>query len=259
MGYSEAVTADRLKETVALLKRQVAEQEARLATYKETLEEIYDLYDTRVEELSLIRRLSDTLRTNLDLKKVCLTIVGLVMEELSPDGCLLCLLEPDGRLRLKASGVLGQRPAFWPEGHDIQNQAPAEGPLIQVVRDRKPILLPEMEPSQGWLHGAASFLGLPLISRQEPVGVFALLGSGPEAFHQETIRLMTIIGDQAAAALYNVRLFNELRKVNRDLRRSERAARLSRSSLERLLENANDLIVTLSRDGLIAYVNRKVR
>ena len=41
------------KENIALLKKQVAEQEARLATYKETLEEIYALYDTRIEELSL--------------------------------------------------------------------------------------------------------------------------------------------------------------------------------------------------------------
>ena len=54
------MSEDRLKETVALLGRQVAEQEARLATYKETLEEIYNLYDARVEELSLIRRLSES-------------------------------------------------------------------------------------------------------------------------------------------------------------------------------------------------------
>ncbi len=253
------MTSPVLKEAVARLKRQVAEQEARLATYKETLEEIYTLYDTRVEELSLIRRLSDSLRTSLNLKKVCLEVVGAVVEELAPDGSLLLLLDRTGRLKLKASAFGEEQPAFWPDSHPIQVQAPrlGQGPLGQVALSRRPLLLPHLEVREPFLGRARSLVGLPLISRQELVGVFGLVGLGEGAFSENEVRILTIICDQAAAALYNVRLFNELKRVNRVLRRSERSARLARASLERLLENANDLILTLNQQGLITYLNRQ--
>jgi len=252
------------RELIARLEKRVAEQEARLATYKETLAEIYSLYDTRLEELSLIRRLSDSLRVSLDLKKVCLEVVGLVMEELAPDSCLLFVLDRADRLLLKASAGEGRGPTYWPSHDPIQALAPrpGQGPLGRVFREGRPLLWPELppgEPAEGLLAGAGSLVCLPLISRQETVGVFGLIGREPGAFGEEQVRLLTIICDQAAAALYNVRLFAEFRRANRALRRSEREARLASASLERLLENAHDLIVTADAAGRIVYVNRRVR
>lgn len=253
------VSSQPARETIALLKKQVAEQEARLATYKETLEEIYALYDTRIEDLSLIRRLSDSLRVSLDLKKVCLDLTTVVMEELAPDGSLLLLLNRQGRLRLKASARGGEPAAYWPDQDPIQGQVPrvGQGPLGEVVATKRPLLLPRLEASEGLLAEARSLVCLPLIARGEILGVFALIGLNPGAFGQGEVRVLTIICDQAAAGLYNVRLINKLRQVNRVLRRSERQATQARESLERLLENANDLILTLDSQGRITYVNRQ--
>ncbi|MBW1713608.1 MAG: GAF domain-containing protein [Deltaproteobacteria bacterium] len=249
------------KETVASLKRQISQQEARLATYKETLEEIYSLYDTRIEELSFIRRLSDSLRIGLDLKKVCLGLVDIVMEELAPDLSLLLLIDRRGRLKIKASAGLGQPAVYWPDKDPIQSQAPqlGQGPLSQVLHDGKPLLVADLDGGRGLLQEARSLVCLPLISRQEKVGLLALAGHSPGAFSQKEVRVLTIICDQAAAVLYNVRLINELKRVNQSLRRSEREALLARDSWERLLENANDLILTVDQAGLISYVNRKVK
>jgi len=250
-----------LSEKVARLEALAGQQEARLATYKETLDEIYALYDGQVEELSFIRRLSDRLRIGLDLKKVCLAVVQTIMEELGPDGCLLLLAGREGGLKLKASASQDRPAAFWPDKDPIQSQAPQgrEGPFGRVALSGLPVLLGEMEEGQGLLAGIRSMMVMPLISRQETVGVLALLSHTPGGFAEKELRVLTITCDQAAAVLSGVRLINEVRRVGRAARRSERKARRALESWERLLENANDLILTLDGEGRITYANRLVR
>ncbi len=259
LGYDGGVKGAS-QQNLEQLRAKIAEQEASLATYKQTLREIYALYDARVEELSLVRRLSDSLRMDLNLKKVCLAVVEAVMDELAPDGSLLLLIGPKGRLRLKASAKGGQEAVYWPDRHSVQALAvEAEaGAIGQAARSGRPVLLPKLEHGTGLLAGASSLVCLPLIAREETIGVFGLVGQAEGAFSEDDVRILTIICDQAAAALYNVRLFNEVKRVNRVLRRSEREARLARERLERLLESANDLIITLDRQGRITYVNSRV-
>jgi signal transduction histidine kinase len=69
--------------------------------------------------------------------------------------------------------------------------------------------------------------------------------------------MLSIMADQAAAALSNVLLFDDLSRMNYRLIESERRARESSEYLERLLETANDAILTLDERGLITYSNRK--
>ena len=236
-------------------------QEATLATYKESLEEIYALYDTRLEELSFIRRLSDSLRISHSLKKVSLAMVEVVMEELNPDKAILLLLDRWGRLRVKATADLGSRADYWPDKDPIQRLArePRLGPLAQVLSTGEPLLLPEFSGGTGLLEKARSLACLPLISRGETIGVFALASPVAGEFSEKEMRVLTITCGQAAAVLSGVRMINEIKRVNMALRRSEKAARLALDSQERLFENANDLILTLDREGTIAYVNQKAR
>ena len=252
-------------EKIALLRRQVADQEARLEAYKGTLEEIYTLYDSRVEELSLIRRLSDSLRTSMDLKKVSMEIVDVVMEELGPDACGLFLFDRKNNLKIKASGQIGEESSYWPDNSPMQAEIKPllAGPMGQVLETEAPLVLDSLEPDQtaagSLLAEAKSLLCLPLISRRENIGLFTLIAQNEQAFGQDDLRVMTIICDQAAIALYNVRLFSDLRRSNRAVRQSEKRALLAWSSLDRMFENANDLIINLDSTGRISYVNRRAR
>ncbi len=261
MGYHESVTDDPKTGEPGDLKRRIERQEATLATYKESLEEIYSLYDTRLEELSFIRRLSDSLRISHSLKKVCLALLEVVMEELNPDRALLLLKDRRGRMRVKATADIGSGVDYWPDKSPIQGLAgePLLGPLARVAQTGRPLLLPELKDGPGLLGGVRSLACLPLISRRETIGVFALASPAPGEFSQKEMRVLTITCDQAAAVLAGVRLINEVKRVNRAVRRSEKAARLALDSQERLLENANDLILTLDREGTITYVNRMAR
>ena len=257
MEYHDPVEDDPKRDEKDRLRRRIERQEATLATYKESLEEIYALYDTRLEELSFIRRLSDSLRLSHSLKKVCLALLEVVLEELSPDKAFLLLTDRRGRPRLKASADMGAGVEYWPDRSPAGEALPE--PLARVARTGEPLLLPEMEGGPGLLAGVRSLACLPLISQRETIGVLALASQGAGEFGQKEMRVLTITCDQAAAVLAGVRLINEVKRGNLAVRRSEKAARLALDSQERLLENANDLILTLDRQGTIAYVNRMAR
>jgi PAS domain S-box-containing protein len=69
--------------------------------------------------------------------------------------------------------------------------------------------------------------------------------------------MLSIMADQASAALSNVLLFDDLSHTNLKLSTSEKRARQTSDYLERLLETANDAILILDEKGKVIYANRK--
>ena len=191
--------------------------ETRLKLFQQSLEEIYNLYNKRIEELSLIRRLSDSLRGELNLKKACLALVVAVQTELTPDGAFLFLKDRGGRLRLKASIDEEEDPVFWSDSNPGQAAAASliDPLLLPAARDGEVVLFEETDFKHELTGPVASLVALPLLSREDNLGVLALSSAYPQAFDQETVRLLTIICDQASAAMINIRLFNELKAVGK--------------------------------------------
>ncbi|MBW2062842.1 MAG: PAS domain S-box protein [Deltaproteobacteria bacterium] len=240
---------------------QIAELKARLDIYQKTLTEIYELYDTRIEELSLIRRISDSMRASLDLKELCLELVDIVAHEVTLDRLDLLLLDPaDKELRIKASFAALKDESRYFENNEAEVIPLDEGPASEAARLRKPVILPA--PDQEARHESSpespSRLFLPLVARDRTVGLFSLSRPVSQPFQESEVRVLTIISDQAAATLANLRLLDELAQANLRLKASERQARETSLYLESLLETANDVIFTLDFEGLITYVNRKV-
>ncbi len=246
-------------------EHRVAHLEAQLETYKKTLTDIYELYDQKIDELSLIRRISDSLRTPLDLEGLARAVVEAVSHEIALDRLFLLLVDQDRvALRLVASFDAASDETRFPAGHegvifplDDEDSEPA-----RAVKAREPLVIALSEPGTG-LGGRpddppVSRLYLPLIARRRTVGLLSLSRGAAQPFNDADVRVLTIISDQAATALANVQLFNELAAANVRLQDSERQARQTSLYLENLLETASDLIFTLDENGRINYVNRKV-
>ncbi len=239
----------------------IAELEARLRIYQKTLSEIYELYDTRIEELSLIRRISDSLRTSLGLEEFCLELVDIVSHEVTLDQLDLLILDPAAEtLRVKASYDAGQDRNFYYEDNQARTISLDRGPAAEAVRTGEPVIIPghDREVSEEASSEELSRLYLPLVARDKTVGLFSLSRPASQPFQDNEVHVLTIISDQAAATLANLRLLDELAQANLRLKESERQARETSLYLESLFEAANDVIFTLDFEGRITYVNRKV-
>jgi PAS domain S-box-containing protein len=106
--------------------------------------------------------------------------------------------------------------------------------------------IPELLPT--FQAGLRSLLCVPLISRDEVIGVLHFRTKKTNAYKEQDLHLAERIGAQIAGAIANAQMFNNLSKTEKSLRKSEEKFRV-------LFENAKDGIFLLSSNGEIVSVN----
>jgi signal transduction histidine kinase len=102
-----------------------------------------------------------------------------------------------------------------PERGTVTGRALLEGKIIHI-----PDVL--ADPDYTWaeaqrLGGFRTILGVPMLRDGIPIGVLALTRSDVRPFTDKQIELVTTFADQAAIAIENVRLFDEIHEKNRQL------------------------------------------
>ncbi|MDR2422158.1 MAG: GAF domain-containing protein, partial [Deltaproteobacteria bacterium] len=251
-------------------KSQFAELQAKLDIYKSTLTEIYERYDQKLEELSLVRRVGDALRTALTVEALAQALMAVVAHEVEVDRLSLLVNDPaEAGLFLRAA-YFSDREEFvfypendrpWPsqgqgglgEAGLALGQAAGEPAKVQGLEEA----VATLDPLGSAQEGPRALALVPLAVHNRPLGLLALSRPAGQAFTPENERMLSIMADQASAALSNVLLFDDLSRANQKLVASEKMARKTSDYLERLLETANDAILILDERGLIAYANRK--
>jgi PAS domain S-box-containing protein len=69
--------------------------------------------------------------------------------------------------------------------------------------------------------GLQSIMVVPLISKDQAIGVLHIQSKEPNAYSEEDLRVAERVANQISGAIANVRLFNDLRKAEETLRESE--------------------------------------
>jgi GAF domain-containing protein len=91
----------------------------------------------------------------------------------------------------------------------------------QVVRTKQPVhivdLPPEQSPALSRLAGAKTIIGVPVLKENEAIGTFAVYRQEVRPFTDKQIELVTSFASQAAIAIENARLLNEVRQRTADL------------------------------------------
>ncbi len=104
-----------------------------------------------------------------------------------------------------------------------------------------------------------SVLWVPVIYEERLLGVFNLFSKTPDAFNEDSIRLVTMFADQAAVALENVRLYSEVSNFaeEMEIKIAERTRELSESEAKyrSIVENSPDLISVEDLDSRTLYGN----
>ena len=195
------------------------------------------LPDFRVRQRDYLLEISRVLTEELDLEKVLERIVRLAAELLSSSAGLIALREQDG---WRITTTYGINPDFLsfldpllagiPEHGD-----PARFALPEVNRRLQRIT---QSASMGLLTG----VGLPLIARDEVVGVIFVFRSYRGLFSREDRALLSAFASQAAIAVSNARLYTQVADQRRHL--------------DGVLESAADGIFILDPSNRFTRFNR---
>ncbi len=241
------------------------ELEAKLEIYKSTLTEIYEQYDQKLEELSLVRRMGDALRSTRGLEALSKSLLETVAHEVAVDRLALMLTREK-----KGPDQLLIRAAYWADREIFSFFEPTRaipwssdilGALVPSEGLTLPLTImsaaPEYDPLGRPGDSERALVFLPLTVRHRLLGLLVLSRPDSRPFSPEDERMLAIMSDQAGSALSNVLLFDDLSRVNQRLIESESRARQVSGYLQRLLETANDAMFTLNHEGAITYANRK--
>jgi signal transduction histidine kinase len=102
---------------------------------------------------------------------------------------------------------------------------PERGTILgRALLDGKVVHIPDVQNDREYtfaeaqrLGGFRTALGVPMLRERVPIGVFALTRSDVRPFTDKQIELVSTFADQAAIAIENVRLFDEIQDKSRQL------------------------------------------
>ena len=204
----------------------------------------------RAAELAAARRLADlgllvetagTLSGRLEEATVLQVLVEATARHLDVEQVVISLQQPDGTQRLAAGRGL---PQDWQ----------ASGPcclLDRVAQSREPLVLSTADSGGAadcaLLHHspAAAYLGVPLVARNQVIGVLGALSQAPRVFTADEVALLTGLAAQGAIAIDNAHLFTDLQH------RMEQQQR----ALARLVQSAHLASVGLLSGGVAHDIN----
>lgn len=145
----------------------------------------------------------------------------------------------------------------YDEGHRYPSvrlpYRPGEGVAAWIIEHRRPLLIHTYEEIQalgidrtvgGSGKPAESLLGVPMMVKGKVVGAICVQSYTPHTFTEEEQQLLMALANQAAVALENARLFQEIVQ--------------NREYLRTVLDSVDHAIIVTSLDGRVRLVNRAV-
>jgi len=138
-----------------------------------------------------------------------------------------------------------------PRANDLRIQIDAGGVYDQIERTGEPVIIEDVTTSSSWqqvdwLPINHSWMGIPLFSKNKVIGMLSLTRAGINAFSRDDLLLVTTYGMQAAIALENARLYDEVTRFNEMMERmvSQRVEELNSAytTLEKLDKNKTSFI-----------------
>ncbi|HEY3306431.1 MAG TPA: ATP-binding protein [Candidatus Binatia bacterium] len=99
----------------------------------------------------------------------------------------------------------------------------APGGLSQLVLEtKKPVMIDDVGQDPRTRHqefmreyGLVSFLGIPLMAKDEALGVLAVFTKETHRFDEEEVQFFTTLGGQAAIAIHNAQIYEEMVGANK--------------------------------------------
>ncbi len=205
----------------------------------------------RIDELEALRDAGQAISQTLDLQQTLTTTISSACKLTGASMGEIYLREPthqrpDSDVTLTRY-LAGISPSSAPtEGDSPPTEADRRRAEIatQVASNRRPILIPNLtadEEASDTAHHPRAYLAVPLVAGDTLVGVLGVVSDRPDSFTTDDLRLMQVIAGQAATAIENARLFEE---VERRWEQTEALRTISQSIITTLdLNQVLELVV----------------
>jgi PAS domain S-box-containing protein/putative nucleotidyltransferase with HDIG domain len=174
----------------------------------------------QLQRLSTIHNIDTAITTNLDVDVILQVLLKQVTSQLGVDAADVLLFDPGTQMLKFAAGCgfRGSDTACQPVrlGEGYAGRAALEGNIT--------IASTPVEMSDGFQHipmfgdeQFVAYFGVPLVARGQLRGVLELFGRRPFGADPEWLRFLSTLGGQAAIALDNAKLFDDLQLANQEL------------------------------------------
>ena len=224
--------------------------------YATGLAEVTLRYEQKIQELSVLRRLSDLLRDCTELEEIFRRLFRIVQEELGT-GCSLYLAEDSGRLVLRARCVADGPVELLPPGTpDAPRIDPEAGPLGETFSSGRVQVVHYLPPeTPGWFPpGSTALLTAPLGPERGCMGVIALHEQESSGISDDATRLLPILATHFTIAVENAALYRRLKQHSDTL---EARVRERTAALEHL--NGELKAAARQRSQFFAHFSHELR
>ena len=208
-------------------------------------------------ELAVIAEIGRVISSTLDIDEVYDRFATEAQKLIPSDRVTVNLINPDEKSFTNA----------YVSGFDVPERRP--GSIIPMAGSVSEIFLqrrsgqiihveshedlvrqfPGLIPSFVVQAGIRSLIGVPLISRNEVIGILHFRSKTLNTYTERDLQLAEKIGMQIAGAIANTRLFSDLSKTEQSLRESE-------EHYHDLFNKANEGLLILTPDGQLSEVNQ---
>jgi diguanylate cyclase (GGDEF)-like protein len=161
----------------------------------------------RLKELAVLYEAGKALNSVLVIEEVLQLILSSAFELLEASTGFIMLLEGPDLVVACRAGDLSQGAGRLELG---------EGIATRVLRDREPLLVQGSVSEKGTLE-TESAVCVPLIHREDVLGVLILKGTGDHLYSEHDLRAVSLFAEHAAIAVANARLYEAERALSVEL------------------------------------------
>ena len=171
----------------------------------------------QIERLTALREIDQAISSSFHLSVTLDILLSHLVVKLQVDAADVLLLEPDGKRLTYAAGQ-----GFHNNTMETASLRPSDS---QAFSERRAIYIENLEnkpdprllTTQGQAEGFVSYVGVPLIVKGKIKGVLEIFQRAPLHPYEEWLDFLNTLAGQAAIAIENKTLFENLERSNREL------------------------------------------
>jgi PAS domain S-box-containing protein len=222
---------------------------------------LYEQSESQLKRIEALREIEKAITSTLDLPSVLQVLLERIDVFLPFSAATTIRLydRPTGTFENAACRNIDEREWKSRIGQGSRNRSE------QLLRTRKPVVVRNMQEEPGVSassfyrqYGFVSYLGVPLIAKDEVVGILGFYTKTVHDFTPREIDLLLTLAGQAAIAIYNARLYNEIDRSKQELVATNRTLETSLKQLDSLYTALAPIAAKASAQDLMNDIIERV-